>query len=176
MSINDRILALEDDGKLVRFLPPHPRPPRRRLFLAESPVKEITSKDSALNLLGQRPSVLAALSLWTLGGRIWANGNRKPGFLKRLCPPPPEVWEIRVQEPIVKMRLLGRFAAQDTLILTRFYSRDSLKEKKSRAWEGAMNQCVETWEALFPDHKPFSGRVIHDYVSEECDDFSIHCK
>jgi hypothetical protein len=70
-------------------------------------------------------------------------------------------------------RLFGRFAEQDTLILTAFHTRGHLGKKASRAWHDAMTACVASWERLFPGVPPFSGRGIHDYVSENCHDFPI---
>jgi hypothetical protein len=69
--------------------------------------------------------------------------------------------------------LFGRFAEQDTMILTAFHTRGHLGKKTSRAWHDAMTACVASWERLFPGLPPFSGNTIHDYISENCYDFPI---
>jgi hypothetical protein len=112
------------------------------------------------------------MARWVLGGLVY--GNRERGlFPDRLDPPPPEVWEIRVIEHNPQARLFGRFAEQDTLILTAFHTRGHLGKKASRAWSDAMSACTSSWERLFPGMSPFSGHTIHDYVSENCHDFPI---
>jgi len=94
-------------------------------------------------------------------------------FLFRLAPPPPEIWEIRVTEPVVQCRLLGRFAEPDTLILIKFYTRPLLGDKGSAAWAMAMNLCQSQWDQLFAGAAPFSAASVHDYVTENCDEFPI---
>src|SRR5262249_501716 len=99
-------------------------------------------------------------------------------FLKRLDPPPPEIWEIRVTEPRVHARLFGRFAEPDTLILTKFHGRGVLREKKTKGarkseWQIVMRECESTWAKLFPGIPPFAGQDIHAYVTDNCDDFPI---
>jgi hypothetical protein len=113
-----------------------------------------------------------------LGGRVYADDKGKARFLKRLDPPPPEIWEIRVTEPRVQARLFGRFAEPDTLILFRFHSRGVLRNKKKAAakdseWRIVMTECDDTWNKLFPGIPPFIGTSIHEYVTENCDAFAI---
>jgi len=172
MSIKAHIGALEGGGKLRRYVPRGRHPPKRRLYLAGPAMKDFDDPSSAVNLLVRKGFVEAALTRWTTGGLVW--GDKKKGrFLDRLCPPPPEIWEMRVTEPTVQARLFGRFAEPDTLILTNFHTRSYLGAKGSQAWIAAMNNCAQVWDALLPNHPPFSGSTIHDYVTENCDDFPI---
>ena len=172
MSIQATINQLEANGKLTRFVPDARGRPRRRLYLTKPALKDYVDDQSATNILVGRGYIKAALTKWTLGE--WVQGNRKRGtFLHRLCPPPPEIWEIRVTEPLVRARLLGRFADPDTLILTRFHTRGLLGDKGSVGWAAAMTHCVDTWQDAFGVQPPFSGTTIHDYVTENCDDFPI---
>ena len=172
MSIATQIASLEAAGKLTRYTPRGRRPAKRRLYLAELALRDLANQSSATNLLGCRGFVESALALWTLGERVYGdqNGGR---FLKPLDPPPPEIWEIRVTEPVVQVRLLGRFAEPDTLILIKFYTRQLLGKKGSANWKSAMAQCDRTWTQLFGTTQPFSGKTIHNYVTENCDDFPI---
>jgi hypothetical protein len=133
---------------------------------------EFDDANSATNLLCGRGYIEAALAKWTLGERVHSDG-KKGRFLKDLEPPPPEVWEIRVTEPSVQARLVGRFAEPNTLILVKFYTRQLLGDKGSQGWKRAMENCETQWNKLFPNHAPFSGQSIGDYVTENCDDFPI---
>jgi hypothetical protein len=148
------------------------------LFLTESAVKDLEDRNSATNILDVRGFIEAAMTHWVLGGRIYADDKGNARFLKRLDPPPTEIWEIRVTEPRVQARLFGRFAEPNTVILSRFHSRGVLRNKKKAAvkdseWHAVMTECENTWNSLFSGILPFSGTSIHDYVTENCDDFAI---
>lgn len=177
MSIIDEIIALEARGSLVRFEPTSRKPLKRRLFLAEDAVRALNDPSSATNQLTGKGAIMAALEKWVRGGLV--HGYKDRGmFLKRLDGPPAEIWEVKVTEPVVQSRLLGRFAYADTLVLTHFYTRQLLgprtvRGKPSRKWSEAMNKCEATWNQLFPAHPPATGRSIRDFVTENCDDFSI---
>ena len=172
MSILTTIPALEADGKLTRFMPRRGQTPRRRLYLAAPALKDFTDRSSAVNLLVGRGFVEASLTRWTIGDRIFGS-HRRGYFLDRLCPPPPEIWEIRVTEPTVQARLFGRFAGPNTLILTKFYTRQLLGKKGSQGWQHAMAECEKIWNDLF-DESPFSAETVGEYVTENCDDFPLH--
>jgi hypothetical protein len=172
ISITATISTLEAVGKLTRYVPRGRHLPKRRLYLTVEALNDLTNPNSAVNLLVRRSYVEAALTRWTLGERVY--GNRRGGrFLKRLDPPPSEIWEIRVTEPTPQARLLGRFAEPDTLILTKFFTRGLLGDKGSQAWQNAMQECELSWNTLFAGTPPFSGNRIHVYVTENCDDFPI---
>jgi hypothetical protein len=147
--------------------------PRRRLYLTNEALKDFNDRSSAVNVLVGRGYVTAALTRWTLGDRVYADDRRnKYRFLCRLEPPPPEIWDIRVTEPLVQARLFGRFAEPDTLILTKFHTRQMLGDKDSPVWMAAMKACEATWYSLAP-LPLFSANTIHQYVTENCDDFPI---
>lgn len=169
MSIATHIIALEAAGKLRRYAPASRWPLKRRLYLSESAVKDLEDANSASNLLGIRGYIEGALTRWTTGGLVFADDRGKPRFLKRLKPPPPEIWEIMVTEPVIHARLFCRFAEPDTLIIvTKFHTRKLLGNKGSEAWKLAMMECEKAWNSLF-SAPPFVGKTIHDYVTENCD-------
>jgi hypothetical protein len=172
MSIQVLIASLEAAGKLTRYEPRSRHPPKRRLYLTDAALKDLNDPSSAVNALVGRGHIEAALTRWTLGDRVYGDA-KKCRFLCRLKPPPPEVWDIRVTEPIVQGRLFGRFAEPDTLILTKFHTRSMLGKMGSPNWISAMNSCQATWAGLFGNLPPYSGTTIHDYVTENCDDFPI---
>jgi hypothetical protein len=131
-------------------------------------MKDFDDPNSAVNLLVGKGYVAASMTRWVSGGLVYGD-HRRGRFLDRLSAPPPEVWEIRVTEPNVQARLIGRFAEPDTLVLTRFHTRAYLGKKGSAAWNRAMTECVQTWDAVLGNIPPFAGPTIHDYVTENCD-------
>jgi len=147
------------------------RPARRRAYLTAMALAELTDPNSAVGLLGCRGYIEASLARWVSGGLVY--GDRRGRFLYRLDGPPSEVWEVRVTEPAVQVRLFCRFAEPDTLIFTRFHTRRLLGRKGSPEWVRAMTDCERTWEILFPSTPPFRADMIREYVTENCDDFPI---
>jgi hypothetical protein len=172
MSIAATIAALEASGRLRRFKPRGRHPAKRRLYLTQSAQAELHNSQSAVNILVGRGFIEASLMRWVSGGRIHAE-RRRCRFLCRLEPPPPEIWDIRVTEPVVQARLFCRFADRDTLILTGLHTRGLLGKKGSSMWQNAMTDCEQSWKDLFGITAPFQGVSIHEYVSENCDDYSI---
>jgi len=177
MSIHTHIAVLEVAGKLRRYVPKSRYSPKRRLYLTEKAVKDLESPDSVINLLAIRGQVEEGLKRWVSGGRVWVDLQGKPRFLKPLCPPPsetpPEIWELRFTDPRVQARLFLRFAEPDTIIGTKFHTRKLLGDRGSPEWKAAFRECETSWNELFPGFTPFSGKTIHDYVTENCDDFPL---
>jgi hypothetical protein len=175
MSIRAHIFSLEAAGKLVRYMPRTRHPPKRRLFLTESAVKDLTDRNSATNILGLRGLIEADLATWTMGGLVHVDVNGRPCFLKPLCPPPPpcEIWELRVTEPRVHVRLFCRFAEPDTLIMNKFYTRGLLGARGSKEWKDARELCATTWDKHFPNLLPHKGKWMRHYVTEKFDDFEV---
>ena len=171
MSISTHIVTLEAADKLRRYVPRIRRAPRRRLYMASKAMKDLDNPSSAVNLLVGKGFIESALTRWVSGELVY--GKTRGRFLDRLKPPPPEIWEIRVTEPVVQARLLGRFAEPDTLILINFHTRSHLGKRGSAGWLTAMSDCVKVWDELFPDNPPFAGPNIHAYVTENCDAFPI---
>jgi hypothetical protein len=172
MSTQAQIIKLEAAGTLVRYMPRISRPPRRRLFLGPDAQKDLVDSASATNALVGRGYILAALDKWVLGEKV--HGKKRGEFLDRLNPPPPDVWEIRVTVPAVQARLFGRFAAPDTLILTKFHTRSMLGNKGSQGWNKAMAHCDQSWNTLFPGIPCFTHKNnVREYVTENCDDYPI---
>jgi hypothetical protein len=172
MSIKQRIIELEKAGELVRFDPPDVRPAKRRLFLARESAEQFRDKNSAISLLKLRGWIKAAMVRWVRGDLVYR------GFLKPLEKAPPKVFEVRVTEPDVQVRLFCFFAYEDTLIGTKFYTRPLLgdrkkKENKKDQWDDAKAEAYVIWNRLFPGIAPFSASEIRKYVTENCDEFKL---
>jgi hypothetical protein len=173
MSIQTDIQGLQHARVLFPYFPVSTRRlPKRRLFLTARAEKERADPNSATNILCHPGLLHAALDRWVLGDRIY--GDRSIRYLSDLCPPPPEVWEIRVVEPKRQQaRLFGRFVEPDTLILTAFHTRNLLGDKGSQTWTDAMADCVSQWNSFSSSLPVFSAASIREYVTENCDDFPI---
>lgn len=172
MSIANELYKLECDGHIHRFVAPSRHPLKRRIYLTANAQRQYENDQSAVNLLVGRGFVKGALVRWITGGQIYASDNgRKGKFLKELDPPPPDIWEIRVTEPVVQARLFGSFPEPDTMIITDLYTRGALGNKGSAGWEAAMRKSAKDWEGLKLPH--FHANSIHDYVTENCDDFPL---
>jgi len=174
MSIHARLKELEGTNPPIveRFVPAGRHPPKRRAYLLGQAKSEFQSAESAVNLLVGKGQIYNSLVRWTSGGLV--HGNKRRGlFLDSLDPPPSDLWEVRVTEPIVQARFIGCFADRDTLVLMRLHTRGFLGDKGSQAWSSAMAACVADWSLHFPQHSIHSAPSIHDYVSENCDDFPI---
>ena len=174
MSIRPYIAKLVKAKVLHAYVPPSQHRARRCLFLTDEAMKDLTSSSGLISLLALRGLVEAELKRWVHNGRVWVDLQGKPRFLKPLDPPPPEIWELRFTDPRVQIRLFGRFAEPNTIVGTKFHTRQMLGRKGSRDWRRAMTSCEGRWNELFPDMPPFSGKTIHEYVTENCDDFPIH--
>jgi hypothetical protein len=173
MSIARAIADLEAAHEIFPYRPPYTRAsPRRCAYLTKEAVKDFNDPQSAVNLLCGPAYIAGALTRWVSGGLVYGD-QRRGRFLVMLEPPPPDVWEVRVTEPSTQARLLGRFAAPDTLVLMRFHTRRFLGDKGSVAWNAAMAECEVQWNALFPGISPFSAPSIHAYITENCDDFPL---
>ena len=168
--MRDRIKELESDGTLTRYSPRSRHSAKRRLFLAPEARKKFDDPQSAVNFFGQG-YIAGAFTKWVLGERVYSY-SKKGGFIKRLDEPPPEVWEIRITEPIVQCRAFGRFAEPDTLIITDMHTRTHLGKRGSANWTAAIAACVKSWEEHF-SFPPFAGIVVGDYITENCDAFEI---
>jgi len=172
MSIRVQIRELLKARELIAFDPPDARPAKRRLFLTQEAVQQFTDSGSAVGLLGCKADIRAAMVRWVRGERVYKD------FLKRLDPIPPKTFEVRVTQPIVQVRLFGRFAYEDTFIITKFYTRGLLGKRSRRAnkhdqWDDAKRECEETWNRLFPNHAPFTAFKIRYYVTENCDEYEL---
>jgi hypothetical protein len=178
MSIAAVIAQLEAGESIRRYMPARTRlPAKRALFLTRRAMRDFDDPHSPTNFFSNPAQIIAAMDRWVLGQRVWSVERRgQPpagGFLKRLDPPPHEVWEVRVVEPRPQVRLVGRFAEKDTLLLTGFYLRDRLGDRGSAQWAAAMSDCDNDWNLLFPGIPSFAKATIHEYVSENCDDYAI---
>jgi hypothetical protein len=146
------------------------------LFLTRNTAKALGDPQSAVGLLGSRAAIEDAMTRWTTGERVNGrriNGMLRCGFMCRLAPPPSEIWEMRITEPIVRWRAFARFAEPNTLVATSMRTRGLLGRRGSSNWAAAMNDCEQTWNQLFSARTPFTAARARDYIAENCDDFEL---
>ena len=71
-----------------------------------------------------------------------------------------EVWEIRSMAPQPALRVFGRFAAPDVLVLTH------MKERGSINFEMEIGTCEGIWSNCFGDRPPYKGDNLDGYLTE----------
>ena len=87
-----------------------------------------------------------------------------------LHPPEENVWEFRIGSPQPGVRILGRFAEQDTFIATNWVNREDFRDPTTaqddpRRWRDETLRCKVLWNQLFPSYNPFAGGALHDFIS-----------
>jgi hypothetical protein len=166
-----KLAALESQGRLVRYQPRFGKP-QRRLYLCEQALKDVSSPHSQLAILGLQGAVLAVFEHWASGKKVWVDPDGKPKLIKPLYPPDPKVWEMLALEPRAQVRIFFVFAEPNTIIATHARTRSFLGKKHSANWIEAKSDCMKAWCSLF-GCAPFQGNRISDYVTENCDEFTV---
>ena len=159
-----RFIKSHEGGKLRRVRLPRGIQELRGLWLAPEPQKVMDDVSSAIILLGARPYVQSALERWVGGGlmRVRLSGRKPGASLARLEPPPSDIWEFRVTEPVNQVRVFFRFADKDLVIVTNMHTRRMLGGKNSLAWPNAMKVSESEWVKLFPGETPHLGNRVND--------------
>jgi hypothetical protein len=118
-------------------------------------------------------------------GRLWQDFDRyveeklisislepykkpKSTYLARLDPGRDEVWEIRSRFPRRGIRVFGRFADADHLVLLNWEYRDNLGGPGSDEFKVEMRKAKAEWKRLFQTYEAHTGVSIHDYVTRNC--------
>jgi hypothetical protein len=91
----------------------------------------------------------------------------KSTYLARLDPGRDEVWEIRSRFPKRGIRVFGRFAERNTLILLNWEYRERLGGPGSPEFIIEMRKCKAEWRKLFPTYGAHTGDTVNEYVSEK---------
>jgi hypothetical protein len=90
----------------------------------------------------------------------------KATYLSRLDPGRDEVFEIRSRFPKRGIRVFGRFAECDTLILLNWEYRDLLGGPDTPEFIIEIRKAKATWRRLFPTYDAHSGANVNEYVSK----------
>ncbi len=90
----------------------------------------------------------------------------KPGYtmLARVDPVGAEVWDIRCVAAGHGIRCFGSFAGKDTFIALTWNYRENLCSAVD--WKYAIAECKTTWAGLFGTLKPFKGKNLDEYLTE----------
>jgi hypothetical protein len=88
----------------------------------------------------------------------------KETYLARLDPGRDEVWEIRSRAPKPGIRVFGRFADTDHLILLNWEYREPLGGPGSEEFNIEIRKCKAEWRKLFPTYDAHTGDKVHEYV------------
>lgn len=177
MSIFMRLKELEDAGKVFRVDAPHGFSAKRGLYITEPLKKLLDNPTSSVGFHGGRPHIARIFERWVKGETmtIRLGGHNPAAFIAQLDPPPPDVWELRVTEPIVQFRIFCRFVAQDVILATAVRSRNELGKRKTKsgqraqAWKEAMGDCEKQWNDCFPNHTVHPGIEAGHFLTEFVD-------
>lgn len=91
----------------------------------------------------------------------------KSTYLARLDPGRDEVWEIRSRFPKRGIRVFGRFADTDTLVLLNWEYRDKLEGPGSEEFKVEARKAKAEWRRLFSTYPAHTGTTVHEYVSQK---------
>jgi hypothetical protein len=95
----------------------------------------------------------------------------KSTYLARLDPGRDEVWEIRSRFPRRGIRVFGRFADADRLVLLNWEYRDKLGGPGSEEFKIEVRKAKAEWKKLFPSYDAHTGESVNEYVTRNA--FSV---
>jgi len=164
MSIREQIQWRVSEGRLVSLIPRAVGARRiRALFLTRALYDWVNGPWENVEDEVRFSLLRADLEVFIEGRLIG------PKYLFVLSPNDDRVWEIRSVEPNPSIRVLGRFAEKDVLVLTDWCLRSDLGGWNTREWRDARERCKSSWNQLFNPHQPLGGSRIHDFVSNAAD-------
>lgn len=148
------------------------RPQVRRVFMLEGVYQECPPQGEPLT------QTLTSIALNTARARLVdfiegeeLYGRQDIGKLV-LDNPPPEVWELRVQESrISACRLFGFIAAYDVFIVTNCKMRSQLEKHKGLKWNKEINRSEKLRQQLIPLLPPMEGETMDNYLSNWRSDY-----
>jgi hypothetical protein len=155
--------------RLFQVLPTLPSSPVERFLFASKEINSLIVGPWRDKTQEYRCGLLWAATDMFVEGRLITmaldDPYKKPKatYMARLGPPQDEVWEIRVLDPKPGIRLFGRFAEQDSLIVLTWARREELPGSKE--WRDAREGCKAEWRRLFPTYNAITGNNVNEYVS-----------
>lgn len=174
MSIQVEIASRVVEGRLRVLGQAMPGTSEKRRIFAVPSVMEMLDGPWTTSLLGRRAGpARALLESFIRGDQIV--GRMPPSkdvhtVIALLDQAVENVWEFRVGNPRPGMRILGRFAEQDTFVATNWVNREDFRDPAtgqddSRKWRDEVVRCKTIWTHLFPSYNPFVGSTLHDFIS-----------
>lgn len=162
MSIEDQLVAREEDGKIHAFKPPKGFKAKRALYISSSVLKEITGANTNVAFHKCKMDIERVFDSWVKGDefRVSETGSGKGATLAKLDPPPEGVWELRITEPKTQFRVFCQFAKKDVLVATAIENRNILGDKYTangkfaKEWQRVMHGSKNAWDGLFPGCAP----------------------
>lgn len=173
MSIRDSIRDGVMRGQLFAVLPTLPSSPVARYLYASPEVQRL--------IVGPWSDEKEEYRC----GKLWADFDRfvegrlisvaldtpykkpKSTYLSRLDPGRDEVWEIRSRDPRPGIRVFGRFAERDRLIVFNWGYRYDLGGPSSLEFKREILKCKSEWRNLFPSYDPITGTTVNAYIKEK---------
>ena len=91
----------------------------------------------------------------------------KDAHISRLVEGSEEVWELRCRASKPGIRVFGRFAVVNEIVLLTWELRLRLKDRDPFEWIWAKEYCKDAWTEILPCHQPLTGVEICDCISEK---------
>jgi len=174
MSIQAEIASRVAEGRLRALGQAMPGAPDKRRIFAVPNVIEMLDGPWPTSHFGRRAGAARALLESFLRGDEIV-GRMPPSkdvhtVIALLDQAIENVWEFRIGNPRPGVRILGRFAEQDTFVATNWVNREDFRDPTtgqddSRRWRDEVVRCKTVWNHLFPSYKPFAGSTLHDFIS-----------
>jgi hypothetical protein len=174
MSIQAEIASRVAEGRLRALEQAMPSTPEKRRILVVPSVIDMLDGPWISSRYGRRAGAARALLENFLRGDQIV-GRMPPSkdvhtVIALLDPAVENVWEFRVGTPRPGIRILGRFAEQDTFVATNWLYREEFRDPAtqqddSRKWRDEVVRCKTIWSQLFPSYNPFVGNTLHDFIS-----------
>lgn len=164
MSIRDRIRFII--GRELFCLPPADGGECVRTLFASEEVFSSVSKPFPENFYGHRLAQFrGTLDTFTTGG--WVSIASHPytkkawAYFAPVDPVRLAIWDIRSLAPEPQIRCFGAWAEKDTFVALTWQYRDDIQSFSEEATE-----CRRVWDKFFPDHSPYVGASIDDYITD----------
>jgi hypothetical protein len=174
MSIQAEIAARVSEGRLMALGLAMPGSPEKRRIFAVPSVFEMLNGPWRAGTQGRRAGMARALLESFLRGdqmvaRMPPSKNVNT-VIALLDPAVENVWEFRIGNPRPGMRILGRFAEQDTFVATNWLNREDFRDPvtgndDSRKWRDEVVRCKTIWGHLFHSYNPLLGATLYDFIS-----------
>lgn len=174
MSIQAEIVSRIAEGRLRAPRQAMPSAPeKRRIFVVPSVIDMLDGPWTSSREGRRAGAARALLESFLRGDQIV--GRMPPSkdvhtVIALLAPPVENVWEFRVGTPRPGIRILGRFAEQDTFVATNWLNREGFRDPAtqqddSRKWRDEVVRCKTIWSQLFPSYNPFVGNTLNEFIN-----------
>ena len=164
MSIDHKLAALEDVGRLVRYVPSVETDERRNRRIFMVPVAHEWCCPEGRHPDRRVSDLALAYAHQQLNAFVYGRYLELDIDIKQLDPGEDEVWEIRTLL-VPRIRPLGWFPLPNTFVVVAGKLRDDLGSRPDPKWRLAVDEVKSQRDALLPGIRPFRGSRFEHYVT-----------